>query len=143
MVPRAHLSSPGHRSRRAWASLAVLAALGLSACSAQGAGAFSDLDREASAADALPASVGVHDAVDASSVRFVGEYEATRLWLMETDRGLCLVMYRDGGEWLSSCTEPAGELGASGSGGDFVVIRDGGYPPPGAIRVSANVYAKS
>jgi hypothetical protein len=143
MVPHARPTPPSRRARPALAAFAVLALLGLAACSAQGASGFSDLDREPSTADAIPASVSVEGTGAPTTARFVGEYEGTRLWLMETDRGLCLVMYPDGGDWLSSCTEPAGELGASGPGGDFVVIRDGGYPPPGAIRVSANVYAKS
>jgi hypothetical protein len=117
----------------------VLAASALTGC--VGGQTFSDLEREPSADDALPA-VNINANIDEASVRFVGEYEGTRLWLMESDQGMCLLQYPNSREWTSGCTESAGEFGSAGPGGTFVVIPDDGYPPKGAVKISENVYAK-
>ncbi|MBZ4487717.1 hypothetical protein LQ938_02695 [Microbacterium sp. cx-55] len=132
--------SPKHRVAALAASLAV-AALGLTGCA--GGTRWSDLDREPSADDAIPGSVTWVDGADESSVRFVGEYEGTRLWLLRTERGICLVQYPESKEWASGCTEPAGEFATSGPGGSFRVYPDDGIPPDDAVQISENVYATS
>lgn len=131
-----------HRRVVALAAGLALAALGLTGCvSVQH---FSDLDREPSADDAMPVAAGAWEAgeIDEASVRFVGEYEGTKLWLMKSERGLCLLQYPASREWISGCTEPAGQFGTSGPGGNFIVIPDDGYPPEGATKISENVYSQ-
>lgn len=123
--------------------VAAAAAVMLTGCAASTG--LTDLDREATEADALPElpEYAYDDVeIDPDSTRYVGEHEGTQLWLTRTAaNGACLLSYPDSEGWLVGCTDGGLPLTTSGPGGSFTVIADDATPPEGAVAISENVFA--
>jgi hypothetical protein len=120
-----------HRGFRAsgWAAGAVVLGVALVGCSAP-AGQVSDLERAASADDALPAAVtsDMTERVDVETVRFVGERAGFRVFLGEsTDDGYCILL-----------TGPDGTDGRVGCGGGGGVVDNELQVEQNAFRSAAD-----
>ncbi|SKC39273.1 hypothetical protein SAMN06309945_0535 [Okibacterium fritillariae] len=120
-----------HRGFRAsgWVAGAVVLGVALVGCSAP-AVQVSDLERAASADDALPAAVtsDMTERVDVETVRFVGERAGFRVYLGEsTDEGYCIVL-----------TGPDGTDGRVGCGGGGGVVDNELQVEQNAFRSAAD-----
>ena len=120
-----------HRGFRAsgWAAGAVVLGVALAGCSAP-AVQVSDLERAASADDALPAAVtsDMTERVDVETVRFVGERAGFRVFLGEsTDDGYCILL-----------TGPDGTDGRVGCGGGGGVVDNELQVEQNAFRSAAD-----
>lgn len=104
---------------------------------------WSDLERDATGDDVLPAFVTGPTDIDESSVRFIGVHEGTRVWLARDESGLCLVQAvgENEDDWSMGCGGGSEEFGMEGPGGSFVALPDDRNPPDGAVQISENVYA--
>ena len=115
----------------------------LTACSA--ITQYSDLNREATPADALPPGIVESDAeIDLSTSRFVGVDDGVSLWLVtpEAPYGICLVTYPDGQDWSVACGGSGLEVDM-GSGHHYAVHPDGMPNRDGMRRISENVFELS
>lgn len=120
-----------HRCFRAsgWVAGAVVLGVALVGCSAP-AVQVSDLERAASADDALPAAVtsDMTERVDVETVRFVGERAGFRVYLGEsTDEGYCILL-----------TGPDGTDGRVGCGGGGGVVDNELQVEQNAFRSAAD-----
>jgi len=128
-----------------WAAGAVVLGVALVGCSAP-AVQVSDLERAASADDALPAVVtsDMSERVDVETVRFVGERAGFRVYLGEsTDDGYCIL--------LAGLDGTGGSVGCGEGGGTvdnelqveqdaFRSAPDGASPGEDWEAISENVY---
>ncbi|GAA2585975.1 hypothetical protein [Microbacterium binotii] len=134
MTPRRRLLTP--------ISL-LAAALALAGCTS--VGSYTDL--ESTETRALPDAV-TEDAranLDLDSMRWVGQYEGTDVWLARGSKAgeICIFTYPGDGAWASVCGGEGGELGVSGPDQRvYMVVPDGGDSPEGSIAVSHNVYVR-
>ena len=120
--------------------------LGATAGCSENTATYADLDNDASVDKPLPASLEEHslDGFDTESIRWVGEYGGSQLWLAAgTDEfEVCLLQYADAQEWSGSCSGGNGISSARiGSGPQFPVVPDGQEPRDGSDKVASNVYA--
>ncbi|WP_261165773.1 hypothetical protein [Microbacterium sp. Marseille-Q6965] len=141
LASRAEDATP-HGARRAlFGILATCSALALAGCASSSS--YAVLEREAQAADAVPADLPARAAggADFDSARAVGEHEGASLWIMrgEDPGSVCLLSYRDDEAWVVGCGGESG-LVTSGEAGHFVVVADGMPAPDGAVQISENVY---
>lgn len=136
-----------HRGFRAsgWAAGVVVLGVALAGCSAP-AVQVSDLERAATADDALPAAVAsdMTERVDVETVRFVGERAGFRVYFGEsTDDGYCILLTGPDGT--------DGRVGCGGGGGvvdnelqieqnAFRSAADGVSPGEDWEAISENVY---
>lgn len=137
-----------HRGFRAsgWVAGAVVLGVALVGCSAP-AVQVSDLERAATADDALPATVtaDMTEMVDVETVRFVGERAGFRVYFGEsTDDGYCILLTGPDGT--------DGRVGCGGGGGGAVYnelqveqdafrsAADGALPGEDWEAISENVY---
>jgi hypothetical protein len=125
--------------------LALMAAalLALVGCSADAR--YSDLDREPTAADTVPADLPKNalDPYVVNTVRFVGVVDQKQLFLGKAkgkDQALCLLIYSDATDWGNSCGP---EMMTSGSG-DFqvMIVSDAMPDKDGWTRASNNILVK-
>jgi hypothetical protein len=128
-----------------WAAGAVVLGVALAGCSVP-AVHVSDLERAATADDALPAAVAsdMTERVDVETVRFVGERAGFRVYLgASTDDGYCILLTGPGAA--------DGSVGCGGGGGvvdnelqveqnAFRSAADGVSPGGGWEAISENVY---
>lgn len=125
---------------------AALLLLGATAGCSGSASTYADLDNLPSIDMPIPADLENQtlDGFDTESIRWVGEYEGSQLWLAAgTDEfEVCLLQYADAREWSGSCSGGDGISSARiGDGPQFQVVPDGQEPREGSDRVSNNVYA--
>lgn len=81
----------------------VLAALGLTGCVPTG---FSDLEREATDADAVPAGLPDYalEGFDVDTLRLVGEVDGQQLYLAKgINYPICLLIYPGPEDWNTTC----------------------------------------
>ena len=121
---------------------AVAAAVVLLAGCISGTG-YSDLEREPTAEDALPADLPGYATADwePGTARFVGEAEDRRIYLAEgTDSPVCLLAYRSEKSWVGSC----GSSNSTTSSGSFevMVVSDNWPDEEGWTRVGENVLVR-
>ncbi len=148
-------------SRRFWSSLVpsvIGGTLLLAACGSQNSDADSSskeasntvptyvvFDRAAEEIDELPHDLPDYavESADKTTARFVGEYEATSLWLMRGREPamICLLAHRSEEKWNVACAGEQGPLAVSGDAGHFTVMADGGAGPAGATQISENVFS--
>lgn len=116
-----------------------------SACSAA-ASTYADLDEAPPADKTVPADLPEYalEEFDADSVRWVGDYADTDLWLSEgsDDLAVCLLAYANADDWVGGCAGSGGTMTTgTGGGPTFFVVPDGHDAPSDATQVSNNVYA--
>ena len=104
---------------------------------------YSDLEREPTAEDALPANLPDYATADwePGTARFVGEAEDRRIYLAEgTDSPVCLLAYRSEKSWVGSC----GSSNSTTSSGSFevMVVSDNWPDEEGWTRVGENVLVR-
>lgn len=148
-------------NRRVWSSLVpsvIGVTLLLAACGNQNsdvdssskeasntAPTYAVFDRAAEEADELPSDIPDYavESVDKTTARFVGEYEATSLWLMRGREPamICLVAHQSDQKWNAACGGEQGPLAVSGDAGHFTVVPDGDTGPAGATQISENVFS--
>jgi hypothetical protein len=107
---------------------------------------YGDLDREPTTDHPLPADISDDrlEGVDRDSIRWVGRYNGTDLWLAagENNYDACLVTYTDSTNGLVACG--GGLMQSTTSAGlEFAVVPDGNPAPAGFEAVSQNVFASS
>lgn len=124
----------------------LLLALTLTGCVASSSG-FEVLEREATAADALPSGLPDYstDRLMATSSRFITEHDGNSLYLARSadDESVCLVIYASAEEWISGCGSTGREFGLGGPMGNYVVLPSAADAPDGVERLSDNLYAVS
>jgi hypothetical protein len=132
--------------RDALRAVAVIAmVMALPACSAEpGAGTptYSDLDREATPADVLPADLPPDTSEDyvEDSVRFVGELDGAEYFLARWNQneGACVVGYRSAEDWIAGCGW-GGTITVTLRGWGVTMVPDGADPPESGTSVGANL----
>lgn len=113
----------------------------LTACAANPR--YSLLDREATAADALPSSIAESEAdIDVDTSRFVGVDDGVFLWLVapDGDNGICLVLSPNKQDWQVACSAGALQVEME-SGIRYAVYPDGMPSLDGMRQISENVFA--
>lgn len=116
--------------------------LTLAGCSSSGV-SYSILDREADAADELPAAVlATTDEIDGSTSQLAGEYDGSTFWLASAVRPdtVCLVVYPNEDDWVATCGAEGGPIGVGGPSGNYILGPDGMPAPEDATQVADNVY---
>lgn len=124
------------------ALVATLGILTLAACAPLGG--YAMLERERTAADALPSDVvGSDSELDVTSARYAGEFAETDVWIVRgtTQDTVCLVLSPSSGDGVTGCGGTAGELTARAiGGGSFVAHPDDALVPDDAVALGENVY---
>jgi hypothetical protein len=85
-------------------AMVAATAFALSGCSTDPG--YSDLDREPTAADAIPADLPDHalDGFDPESLRFMAVRDETRLYLARgSELPVCLLAYKGATDWAGAC----------------------------------------
>lgn len=126
------------------AGTSLIAVLTLTGCIDPGTG-FAVLDREAVAADALPADLPDYadDNLEPSSSRFVGEHDGNMLFLAKgrEPRTVCLAIYPNATDWVIGCGG-GGEFAVGGPSGGYTVRPDSAPEPELHREVAPNVFVR-
>ena len=131
------------KSRYTSVMLAVVATLTLTLIGCSADSVYSDLNREPTAEDTVPADLpdNALDSYDAASVRFVGVVNEKQLFLGRgKEQPLCLLIYSGGSDWYSACgsemmTTAAGDL-------EVMVVGDEVPDKEGWTKASTNILVK-
>ena len=104
---------------------------------------FSDLNRTASAEDAIPSGLPDYalDDFDIDSLRFVSAVDDTRLYLARgREYPVCLLVYRTASDWLGGCGSNMTTMKSPGF--EVMVVQDGMPNRAGWSKASENLRIK-
>lgn len=104
---------------------------------------YSDLEREPTAEDALPADLPGYatETMEPDTIRFVDVADDRRIYLAEgTESPVCVLAYKDATAWVSSC---GSDMMTTSSGSfEVMVVSDNWPDEEGWTRVGENVLVR-